>query len=204
MRALRVPEYDYPEEEGENKIDEYNHKWNDQTLTEPKPMQMWAHWQFDLSSEFEGIEGNVSNSTKITLSPRAHRVMHEVAEGIQLRWPSLGTNELLFTFSQYGHDKVIEIEYPYHGVWLHRDKDLVLEHPMTSDEDSMNVHAGHVFEFVGQELLRQNITSSCRCHSPESHEARVRAMLRLSSLIEIELLILIPHPLRIPNWYFVI
>jgi hypothetical protein len=103
-----------------------------------------------------------------------------------------------------GHDKVVEIEYPYHGVWLHRDKDLVVEHPMSADEKSLNVHPGHLFEFIGQDLLRQDLPTSCPCGAPIKHEARVRAMLRLSALVEAEHLVLLPHPLRIPNWYFVL
>ena len=97
-----------------------------------------------------------------------------------------------------------DIEYPYHGVWLHRDKELVIEHPMTADEDVMNVHAGHVFEFIGQDLQRHDIEASCKCGKPEGHEARVRAMLRLSALVEIEVLSMIPHPLNFSNWYFVL
>lgn len=197
MRALPVPEHVHSEDK-----DEYNHKWNDTTLTEPKPMQAWVSWKFDLDQEIPGIRGNIREATKVTISPRARSVLYGAPEEVPLRWPSLGTDELFFTFAQLGYDKVFEIEYPYHGVWLHRDKDLLIEHPMSSDEDSLGVHSGHVFEFIGQELLRQDLPTSCTCDSPNSHETRVRAMLRLSALIEVENLILLPHPLRIPNWYF--
>lgn len=199
IRALPVPEYT-------NRVDkdEFDHKWTDRTLTEAKPMQMWVSWNFELTGEIPAISGNVAKATKLTLSPRAQRILHEPVDGIPLRWPNLGTEELLFTFAQFGHDKVCDIEYPYHGVWLHRDKELVIEHPMTAEEDVMNVHAGHVFEFIGQDLQRYDIPSSCKCGAPEGHEARVRAMLRLSALVEFEVLSMIPHPLNIPNWYFVL
>jgi hypothetical protein len=197
MRALPLPEYPHSIPK-----DEYNHKWNDRTLTEPAPMQAWVTWQFDLSSQFADIKGNISVSTKITLSPRVKPILYSAPDDVPLRWPSLGTDELFFTFAQYGHDKVLDIEYPYEGVWLHRDKDLIFEHQMTSDEDVLGVHPGHVYEFVGEELLRQEVSPSCECKSPETHDARVRAMLRLSAFIEIEEVVLVPHPFRIPNWYF--
>jgi hypothetical protein len=75
---------------------------------------------------------------------------------------------------------------------------------MTADRDTMNVHAGHVFEFIGQDLHRYDLPTSCACGVPGEHEARVRAMLKLSALVEDEILTLIPHPLRIPNWYIVL
>lgn len=197
MRAMPIPEYVHSEGK-----DEYDHKWNDSTLTEPRPMQMWVHWTFDQRTEFPDIAGDVRDATKVTLSPRAAGLLCGPGRKVRLRWPALGTNELLFTFSQFGHDKVIDIEYPYHGVWLHRDKDLLFEHPMSADEKALTVHKGHVFEFVGQDLLRQDLPSSCACRHPRAHDERVRAMLRLSALVEAEAIILLPHPFRIPNWYF--
>jgi FRG domain len=199
MRALPVPEYVHSEDK-----DEYNHKWTDETLTEPKPMQAWVKWKFDLGEEIPGIRGDIRDATKITISPRAKSILYSAPPEVPLLWPSLGSDELFFTFAQWGYDKVVEIEYPYEGVWLHRDKDLIVEHPMSADEKSLNVHPGHVFEFVGQELLRQDLPTSCPCDSPNSHEDRVRAMLRLSALVEAEYVILLPHPLRLPNWYFLL
>ncbi len=199
MRALSVPECIH-----NSSIDEYNHKWKDVTLTEPKPMQNWVKCQFPLANELPGVIGDVSKSVKFTVSPRARKIMAEAPDEFPLRWPWLDSDELLFTFSQHGYDKVWDIEFPYHGVWLHRDKELVIEHPMTADGDTMNVHAGHVFEFIGQDLHRFDLPTSCACGSPEGHEARVRAMLKLSALVEDEILMLIPHPLRIPNWYIVL
>lgn len=198
MRALPLPEY------ADSKIskDEYDHKWNDKTLTEPRPMQEWVRWSFNLNDEFTGIQGNIDAATKITLSPRVKSLLYKAHDDIPLRWPNLGTDELFFTSAQFGYDKVDDIDYPYEGVWLHRDKDLVFEHQMTADEKSLDVHIGHIYEFVGDELIRQKVASSCRCDSPESHDARVIAMLRLSALIEIEAVILVPHPFHIPNWYF--
>jgi hypothetical protein len=199
IRAFPIPEYVSPSSK-----DEFNHKWSDQTLTEAKPMQMWVTWDFELTDVMPSITGNVSKAVKLTVSPRAHRLLHESWDDIPLRWPNLGSDELLFTFAQYAYDRVCDIEYPYHGVWLHRDKELVIEHPMTAERDVMNVHTGHVFEFIGQDLQRHDVRTSCKCGSPEKHEARVRAMLRLSALLEIEVLSMIPHPMHIPNWYLVL
>lgn len=198
MRALSVPECIH-----DLSIDEYNHKWVDVTLTEPKPMQNWVKWQFPLAIELPGVNGDFSKSVKLTVSPKARKTLAEAPDEFPLRWPQLDSDELLFTFSQYGHDKVWDIEFPYHGVWLHRDKELVIEHPVTADRETMSVHAGHIFEFIGQDLHQYDLPTSCTCGLPEEHEARVRAMLKLSALVEDEILTLIPHPLRIPNWYIV-
>ena len=199
IRALPVPEYAHSKEK-----DDYNHKWNDETLTESKPMQEWVKWQFELGDEIPGIRGSIREAKKITVSPRALRILYGAHEDTPLRWPDIGSNELFFTFAQMGYDKVDEINYPYEGVWLHRERDLVVEHPMSSTEDKLGVHSGHVFEFLGQALLRRNLPTSCRCESPNSHEARVRAMLRISVLVEAEAVVLLPHPLGIPDWYFVL
>jgi hypothetical protein len=199
IRALPVPECVH-----ELRIDEYNHKWEDVTLTEPKPMQNWVKWQFPLTSELPGVYGDVSKSVKLTVSPKARKIMAEAPDEFPLRWPRLDSDEILFTFAQNGYDKVLEIEFPYHGVWLHRDKELVIEHPVTADRETMNVHTGHVFEFIGQDLHRYDLPTSCTCGLPEEHEARVRAMLKLTALIEDEILTMITHPLRIPNWYIVL
>ncbi len=199
IRALPLPEYTARADR-----DEFDHKWSDQILTEAKPMQMWPAWNFEITDEIPSISGNVAKATKLTLSPRAQQILHKPVDDVPLQWPNLGTDELLFTFAQYGHDKVYDIEYPYHGVWLHRDKELVIEHPMTADDDVMSVHAGHVYEFIGHDLQRHDLPSSCKCGYPEGHEARVRAMLRLSALVEVEVLSMIPHPLNFVNWYFVL
>jgi hypothetical protein len=60
---------------------------------------------------------------------------------------------LLFTFSQYAYDRVDELSWPFEGIWLHKDHDLILEHPITADMDVMTVHAGHAYQFVGGQLV---------------------------------------------------
>jgi hypothetical protein len=197
LRALPIPEHVHPD----SKVG-YDHKWNDMTLTEPFPMQMWVKRRFKLEQEMPGVQGDIGEATKITLSPRALLELTQAPAVVPLNWPRLGTDELLFTFAQWGHDKVYDIEYPYRGVWLHRDRDLVIEHPISSSHRSLRVRSGHVFEFVGGQVVRQELPSSCQCGDPESHDVRVRSMLRLSALVEAEILVLVPHPIGIPNWYF--
>jgi FRG domain len=107
IRAFKIPEY-----AGMNRKDEYNHKWNDRIHTEPKPMQSWVTWDYDLAGEFPGIQGNIKAATKITISPPASAALFAMPADTPLRWPSLGTDELFFTFAQHGHDKVDDIEYP--------------------------------------------------------------------------------------------
>jgi hypothetical protein len=84
LRALPVTEYVH----ALNK-DEYDHKWNDTTLTEAKPMQVWRAWQFDLSEELPGVSGNIRDAVKITISPHAKRMLYSCPDDVPLRWPNL-------------------------------------------------------------------------------------------------------------------
>src|SRR5664280_515945 len=83
LRALTIPEYVHSEG-----TDEYNHKWNDQTLTETEPMQTWVSWDFDLATDLPGITGNIKECTKITLSPRARSILYRPPADVRLQWPN--------------------------------------------------------------------------------------------------------------------
>lgn len=201
MRAIDVP--DYVNTYGDK---HYNHKWNDITLFEPTAMQSWVNWTFPLGDLYPGFNSDINEATKLTLSPRALEILYEHNRNVPLQWPELGSSNLLFTFSQYAHDKVDDIEFPFEGVWLHKDQDLILEHQVTADMNVMNIHAGHAYQFIGGQLAREQMLKSCICSKPEIHDIRVQAMLRLSSLLKMEKIVLVQHPMGrgFSKWFLVL
>jgi hypothetical protein len=199
VRAIDAPEYVNDYGHGY-----YDHKWRDTTIFEPSPMQNWFTWNFPLQDRYPEVDGNISRTTKISISPRAYDVLAQEDSSVRLAWPRVGSSELLFTYSQYAYDRVDELTWPFHGVWLHQSRDLVLEHPVTADGDQLMIHAGHAYEFAGGQLIRRELARSCPCANPEGHDARVRSMLRLTARLEREDLILIPHPMNLPNCYVVV
>jgi hypothetical protein len=198
FRAIDVPEYPTNEDYLRR------HKWGDLTVYEPFAMQAWFIWHFKLGSIHPGIDGDVADATKVVLSPGALEALAAAIEAeAPLSWPQLGTNNLLFTFAALDHDKVIEHSPPYYGVWLFRDHDLIVEHPMVCDEDgALTVCAGHGFRIRRVSIDIQPIVGSCACGAPESHKDRVAPMLAINELLRSRELILIPHPRGIPRCYF--
>jgi FRG domain len=197
-RAIAVPEY---YDGGEPYLD---HKWADETLYEPPPMRLWKNWQFELSDLHPGIAGNISQSVKLTVSPRAMDTLRRRPGRSRLAWPKLGSNDLLFTFSQIAYDKVDDLTWPFEGVWLHRKGDLIIEHQVTADIEALRVHPGLTYTLVGGRLRRESAHSECPCKKPRSHDRRTRAVLKLPSFIETEYAAIVPHPSGISEWYIVI
>jgi hypothetical protein len=99
------------------------------------------------------------------------------------------------------HDKSIDHGPPYYGVWLFKDDDLIIETPTHADEDTLSVSAGHVYEFRAGKLKRVEAHGSCACNAPDSHDNRVKRMLRLHGLVSARDVLLLPHPVFIPGWY---
>lgn len=197
-RAVDVPEYGADEDEIGR------HKWCDFTIYEPQPMRVWQGWHFKLSTIHAGIEGDIASSTKIILAPGAAEVLRAAADaGCRTRWPSLDTNNLFFTFAAADHDKVIEHGPPYDGVWLYRDHDLIIEHPMSCDHEKLTVCSGHGFRLRREVVELATIDGACQCSEPETHLSRVRTVLALQELLEEHQLVLLPHPRGIKSCYIV-
>lgn len=181
-----------------------NHKWRDLTLYEPHAVRTWCWWKFPLSHAHHGIRsGDIHDATKITLSPEANGLMKR-SRSNDLHWPDLGSDDLFFSFAVWDHDKVIDHAPPYEGVWLHREDDLIVEHPMMATEDVLAVGSGHAFLLRDGKLLRRDIVNACRCGKPETHVRRVAAVLRMTTMIERGRLTLLPHPMRLPRWFVAI
>ena len=101
-----------------------------------------------------------------------------------------------------GHDKVIENESPYRGVWLHRSGDSIVETVTDADEDVLGLAAGLVYTFAADGTLKvQAVPGSCACGNLDSHIQRVSAMLRLSHFVQTGDITFVPHPMFIPGWY---
>jgi len=191
-RVLNVPEY-------VNAPNDFavDHTWNDLTIYEPHHMRCWKNWRFDLAQSYPGMIGDIRDTIKITLTPEAWTHL-QTAKDKLVRWPELNSDGLFFTFAALDHDKVIEHSAPYHGVWLQRDDELVVEVPMVADSDSLTGCPGHAYFLKCGGLERQTMKGSCECGNPASHDHRVASVLRLSSCLEDQALILIPHP-RLDN-----
>lgn len=192
-RLLNLPEYS----------EYHDHKWIDLTVYEPHPMRMWKHWQADISKLYGGVVGNFKDTIKITISPTAKAKLDQAADA-KLAWPKLDSNGCFFTFAELDHDKVIEHGPSYHGVWLQRDSDLILEVPMSSDGETLVTHPGHPYFLQDSRLTRDVMESACQCGSPESHDQRVASVLRIQHLVESGELILLEHPMFGDVWFYAI
>jgi hypothetical protein len=191
VRLLNLPEYHYEDQ-----------TWNDVTIYEPLPVREWQVWHAKLGDLYAGAEGDIAETKKITISPAAKQLL-QITSNVELAWPNLGSDALFFSFAELDHDKVIEHSPPYHGVWLQRSGSLIIETPTMSDEKVLSVGKGHAFFLKGQELAQQEMPGSCDCGSPESHEFRVRGLLRIQSLVTRGDLILLPHPYHGNDWFIV-
>lgn len=147
-RAISTPEY-FDNQDG------YDHKWDDVTLYEPHPVRAWRGWHFELSSRFPRWSGDIANSVKITLSERSRTLLEEAPDSIPCTWPDLESTDLFFSFSQMGHDKIIEFEPPYRGVWLHRSGDWIVETVTTADEDVLSLGPGLAYVLGDSQLTPQ-------------------------------------------------
>lgn len=189
-------------------IDEYSHavadhKRKDRMLYEPHPTRMWRGWRFELGDHYEGLLGNFQDTTKLTISSKARKTMYRSVGKVDLFWPELGSDGLFFSFA---NEILPTMDFPegqFYGVWLQRQDDLIIEHPTVVDEDVQGICPGHVYRFQEGLLKRVSFKGSCRCHRPEDHDYRVRAMLGLSALISDKRLFCMQHP-KIPGWYVVI
>jgi hypothetical protein len=179
----------------------YDHKWQDSTLFEPPSMQNWFRWSFRLQNRYVGLNGDIGNAKKISVAPNAHEILASKDFQATLGWPDIGAEDLLFTYSQHAYDKVDDMTWPFRGVWLHRDQELILEHPVTADVDKLNVHAGHAYILREGELVRRSFEGACQCDAPATHDTRVRSMLSLNSHLDRERIILLPHPMNLKNCY---
>jgi FRG domain len=194
-RLVDVPEY-----VGDGTHELVNHKWADVTIYEPHHMRVWYRWSFDIGTIHPGVSGNINETTKVTVAERALKTIRKLSQSVPSRWLELGTSGNFFTFVAWDHDKVIEHGPPYHGVWLQRQDDLIVEVPMSAD-DALSVHAGHVYLHWEGKLHRQWVEKSCKCDKPETHDARVVEMMAVPGLIENGDLRMVPHPFGFPRWY---
>jgi len=179
----------------------YDHKWQDSTLLEPPPMQNWFRWSFRLQERYARVNGDIGNAKKISIAPSAYERLADKNSQTTLGWPNMGAQDLLFTYAQYAYDKVDDMTWPFVGVWLHKDNELILEHPVTADFDKLNVHAGHAYSLREGELVRRDFEGACKCNDPASHDTRVRSLLTLDSHLDRERIILLPHPMNLKNCY---
>ena len=144
---------------------------------------------------------SITKATKVTVSPGAlHKLYHPGRNRLNLAWPRLGSDNLLFTDAQLGHDKIIEIEYPFYGLWLRRDKDLIFANPVSADKEDISVLPGSAFQLVGNQLHREDFPGADVIARPLDHMKLVKTVLRLSALIEADELVALPHLIIRDKW----
>ncbi len=199
MPVLRIPEY-----VDAGALDSHNHKWSDIVLAEARPMRDWR--DIEPSGDVEERYGSsITKATKITVSPGALRkLFYPGKKRLKLGWPRLGSDNLFFTDAQFGHDKVIEIEHPFYGVGLRRDKDLIFGNPVNADDEDIRVLPGWAFRLVGNHLHREDFPGADECMRSLDHQRIVKSILRLSALIEADELVGVPHPNIRNNWVYVL
>jgi FRG domain len=198
-RALELPEYlKSPREEA------INHKWNDFVIYEPHPMRMWRNWRSDLKDKYPERDANIGFATKITVGPEALSLLKSEANAA-CSWPSVQSDNILFTFAGLDHDKVSEHGPTYEGVWLHREGDLIIETPVDSDEKVMSTCPGHGYLLREGRLNRVQIAQCCTCSLPETHDHRVFSVLQISRLVREGKLLFLPHArLSKLGWFVVL
>lgn len=196
-RVISVPEY-FDNQDG------YDHKWDDITLYEPHPVRAWRYWRFELSSRFPQWHGDIANSTKITLSEGCRTMLENAGSDIPCTWPDVESDDIFYSFSQMGHDKVIDHGPPYRGVWLHRAGDWIVETVTTADADVLSLGPGLAFLLREGKLAPQDVPGNCSCGDIDSHSRRVGAMLRLSHFVSRGRITFVPHPAFFPNWYIAV
>jgi hypothetical protein len=199
MPLLRIPEY-----VASDALDSHNHKWSDIVLAEARPMREWQN--IGPSPDIlERYGTSITKATKVTVSPGAlSKLNFPGRRGLKLRWPGLGSDNLFFTDAQIGHDKVIEIEYPFYGVWLRRDKDVIFANPVSADDEDISILQGWAFQFLGNQLHREDFQGADESVRPPDCTKLVKSILRLSALIEREELVAVPHPIMRDKWAYVL
>lgn len=198
-RVLPIDEYSC---DGNDKS--FGHKWTDILLYEPHAVRVWVHRHFPLDKLYEGISADIADATKITVSPSAKETLESLAKDDDCEWPDLETNSIFFSFAQSQHDKFIDTEPPYLGLWLYKRGDLIIAHPtyVMDDEETMSVGAGHGFRLIGGNLYTVSIAGECDCGDPERTRQEVLAALSMSRAVRETGLVFLRSP-YIPwvNWY---
>jgi hypothetical protein len=192
VRILNLPEYGQEEDQ----------KWNDVTIYEPLSVREWRIWHAELGQLYPGAVGDIAKTKKITISPGSMKALEESSESA-LSWPNLSSDGLFCSFAALDHDKVIEHAPPYEGVWLQRSGSLIIETPTNSDEKTLAVGRGHAYFLNGQSLEQQEMEGACDCENRQSHELRVKSILRIQALVSCGELILLPHPYHGEDWFFI-
>ena len=198
-RVISIPKYI----DGKNDRD-YNPKWEDITLYEPSPFRIWKIDDFNISEIYEGQSGEFGKTVKITISPKAFDIIKVDKEIDDLEWPSVDSNSIFFTLAEYDYDKIIDHSPPYHGVWLHKDGELLIESNILADNDHIELHEGHAYTLNGKKLELVRTKNQCKCGNPDNHIRMVQILLKIHRMISLHKVALIQHPLSIPNWYILL
>lgn len=200
-RAIKIPFY--ISDQGD--LHKFKPKWKDTTIFEPSPFRLWKTEKFNLKDIHEGQDSVLGETTKITISPLAFYKILTHKEELKLEWPNVKSNSLFFTKAVLDHDKVIDHQPPYVGIWLHKDNDLIIETHLISDKnDELLIELGHAFTLSNNKLQYVKVENECNCGKPEEHKDIIESILKIHALIKKEEIALIQHPFFIEKWYVLI
>lgn len=199
-RALNIPFY----QTGKKDLFNYNPKWKDTVVYEPMPFRLWKRLALDLSSLHRGLSGKLQDAIKISITPAALALMNGHVGKVDLIWPEVQSDNILFVKAETGHDKVILHSPPYLGIWLNNNDGLLIDHQILADEESFQYVEGHGYRFERGILSPVKIDNECTCGIPEEHVVVVKALLTMHELVRKGKLALLQHPMMIKDWYVLI
>ncbi|RZK01036.1 MAG: FRG domain-containing protein [Flavobacterium sp.] len=196
-RAIKIPIYI----EGKDDLFEFNPKWKDTVIYEPSPFRLWKTENFNISQIHEGQNGVFGDTAKITMSPIAFNKLFSDTTEPELAWPLVNSNSIFFTKAVLDHDKVIDHEPPYVGIWLHKDNNLILELHLVADEEEMHLRLGHAFVLENNKLTYVRVDKECDCGKPDDHVHILTSLLKMHALIKRQEVALVQHAFGIDNWF---
>ncbi|MPR36914.1 FRG domain-containing protein [Salmonirosea aquatica] len=198
-RAIHIPLY----VEYKMDLSDFRPNWKDTVIYEPSQFRLWKTQDFDLSKIHSGQNVNFKDSAKITISPLAFNKLFDYPFEIELTWPDINSNSIFFTKAVIDHDKIIDHEPPYLGVWLYKKDNLIFElHLIVDDERAgILIELGHVYIFEDGQLEYVKVEKECSCGNPEEHYELLQGFLKIHSLVRKQEVALIQNSFMIDKWY---
>jgi hypothetical protein len=201
VRSINIVDY-VNDEKDDGGID---HKWGDFTLYEPEQLREWGKYSLNLKRYFPELDSNLNTAIKITLSPNAKSFCEKYSRQVPLSWPQVESNDILITYAQLEHDKVMDyLRPPFKGIWLHKENDLIVAIKISVGWKKVNTKLYGVFLLKDHMIEPQETIKTKYPKNMNRLIKEVSGILSIHELVQRGPMIFIPHPYWIPKWYFVI
>lgn len=178
-------------------------KTKDLVLYEPILFRNWKQFATLNLADFFSIHSDVllSDATKISLSPTSLSKMQNSELEIDLVWPEVNSDNILFVKTEYQHDVGGREAPPYLGVWLYRQFDQILMSYLSIENDGINgdihVEPGDVYTFRNNVLVLEKTGDN-------TGRNIVELFLKIHGLIKNNDIALLPNPFKVPNWHILL